>query len=157
MQNNKYQDIIICTTDTVCGIGGPVNNNTLELLYELKNRPKNKKIMILVGSLEQARQFKQWNEQATKLAEEKWPGAVSIIVNDQGFRMPNCPTLQQYLITNGPIYMTSANLSGQETLSIDQVANVFPMVKNIFAFCSPSGKPSDIYNLDTNDVIIREK
>ncbi|WLP85155.1 Sua5/YciO/YrdC/YwlC family protein [Mycoplasma seminis] len=157
MQKDKYQDIIICSTDTVCGIGGPVNEQTLDLIYELKQRPKNKKIMILVGSLAQAQSFKQWNQAATQLAKEKWPGGVSIVVNDQGFRMPNCPKLQQYLIQNGPIYMSSANISGQDVLTLQQVSEVFPQVKNIYDFCEPNGKPSDIYNLDTGEVIIRKK
>ncbi|MHA0272728.1 L-threonylcarbamoyladenylate synthase [Mycoplasma sp. 48589B] len=157
MQHNKYKDIIICSTDTVCGIGGPVNDTTLELLYELKQRPKSKKIMILVGSLAQAQAFPQWNEEATKLAKEKWPGGVSIVVNDQGFRMPNCPALQAYLISNGPIYMSSANISGQAVLTLEQVSKVFPQVANVYDFCQPNGKPSDIYNLDTGEVIIREK
>ncbi|MFV8470709.1 Sua5/YciO/YrdC/YwlC family protein [Mycoplasma sp. HF11B] len=157
MNNDKYKDIIICSTDTVCGIGGPVNEQTLELLYELKHRPKSKKIMILVGSLQQAQAFPQWNQQATELAKEKWPGGVSIVVNDQGFRMPNCPLLQAYLLANGPIYMSSANISGQAVLTLQEVANVFPQVTNIYDFCTPNGKPSDIYNLDTGEVIIRSK
>ncbi len=49
----NFEDIFICTTDTVTGIGGPVNENTLKCIYYLKNRPISKKIIILVGSIEQ--------------------------------------------------------------------------------------------------------
>ncbi len=34
----NFEDIFICTTDTVTGIGGPVNENTLKCIYYLKNR-----------------------------------------------------------------------------------------------------------------------
>ncbi|WP_406614436.1 Sua5/YciO/YrdC/YwlC family protein [Mycoplasma corogypsi] len=153
--NNKYKDIIICTTDTVCGIGGPINEQTLELIYELKNRPKNKKIMILVGSLKQAQSFKQWNEEADKLAKKVWPGANSIVVNDQGFRMPNQAKLLEYLVNNGPIYMTSANKSGCEPINISQAKEVFPEVSKIYDFGKVSGVASTIYNLDTREIIKR--
>ena len=74
----NLEDIFICTTDTVTGIGGPINEKTLETIYFLKKRPKNKKIMILVGSLDQAKSFKEWNNLATETALKYWPGAYSI-------------------------------------------------------------------------------
>ncbi|MGV2392448.1 UNVERIFIED_CONTAM: Sua5/YciO/YrdC/YwlC family protein [Campylobacter lari] len=55
----NFDEIFVCTTDTVNGIGGPVNQNTLDCLYYLKNRDISKKIIILVGSIEQAKKFSQ--------------------------------------------------------------------------------------------------
>ncbi|QCZ36420.1 L-threonylcarbamoyladenylate synthase [Mycoplasma nasistruthionis] len=153
---NKYADIIICSTDTVCGIGGPINDITLKELYELKQRPTDKKIMILVGTLTQAQKFRQWTEKATELAEKVWPGPNSIIINDQGFRMPDCMELRNYLIKNGPHYMTSLNISGDKPMSIEEGEKQFPEVANVKNFCVPSNKPSTIYNLDTDEIIERE-
>ncbi|QNM93490.1 Sua5/YciO/YrdC/YwlC family protein [Mycoplasma sp. Pen4] len=152
----KYDDIFICTTDTVPGIGGPVNNETLELIYTLKKRPLNKKVIILVGSIEQAQKFAQWTNEATELAKQKWPGAASIIVNDQGFRMPNNQLLIDYLLKNGPIYMSSANISGESVIDIKNAHLVFPEVTKIYDFGPGSGQPSTIYNLDTNEIITRK-
>ncbi|WP_426461469.1 L-threonylcarbamoyladenylate synthase [Mycoplasma hafezii] len=151
----KYNDIIICTTDTVLGIGGKITDEVLSQIYELKKRPLEKKIMILVGSIAQAETFPQWTKAATQKAQEVWPGANSIIINNQGFRMPNQPQLIEYLLKNGPIYMTSCNLSGQQPLSLKEAHEVFPEVKHFYDFGPMSGKPSTIYNLDTNEVIER--
>ncbi|VEU73215.1 translation factor, SUA5 domain (plasmid) [Mycoplasmopsis gallopavonis] len=151
----KYSEIVICTTDTVVGIGGPINEEALSKIYELKKRPINKKIMILVGSIEQARTFWQWNEKADLMAQKLWPGANSIIINDQGFRMPNSPLLCEFLLQNGPLYMTSCNLSGEAPLSLEEAKKVFPDVSQFYDFGRPSGKPSTIYNLDTNKIIKR--
>lgn len=145
----KYNNLFISSTDTVCGIAGPVCEQTLDQIYSLKKRNKNKKIIILVGSLEQARQFSQWNSEAEEFAKKYWPGAYSLIVNNQGFRMPNQPKLIEYLLKNGPVYMTSANISGQAPIELKQAQDVFPQIKNIYDFGPSSGQPSKIYNLDT--------
>ncbi|EFF41235.1 Sua5/YciO/YrdC/YwlC family protein [Mycoplasmopsis alligatoris] len=151
----NFSDIFLCSTDTVCGIGGPINNESLKKIYFLKDRPLDKKIMIVVGSIDQARQFKQWNNKADEFAQKYWPGAVSIIVNNQGFRMPNSLKMQKFLLKNGPMYLTSANLSGNDPLNLEQAKNVFKEITNVYDFCKPSNKPSDIYNVDTNQWLYR--
>nr|WP_318030971.1 Sua5/YciO/YrdC/YwlC family protein [Mycoplasmopsis bovis] len=129
----NFEDIFICTTDTVTGIGGPVNENTLKCIYYLKNRPISKKIIILVGSIEQARAFKEWNNEADDFAAKYWPGAYSIIVNGQGFRMPNNSQLCQFLLKNGPMYVTKALTFLVKIQSIYQkLINIFPLVKNVY-------------------------
>ncbi|AIA29497.1 hypothetical protein MCAL160_0507 [Mycoplasmopsis californica HAZ160_1] len=147
---NKFKNLFITTTDTVCGIGGPVNQNTLELIYLLKQRPIDKKIIILVGSIEQARTFKEWNDQAEEFALNYWPGNYSLIVNGQGFRMPNQAGLIEFLCQNGPMYVSSANISGQSPINIKQASAIFPQISNIYNFGQPSGIPSKIYNIDTH-------
>ncbi|WP_029513494.1 L-threonylcarbamoyladenylate synthase [Mycoplasmopsis primatum] len=144
-----FKDIFICTTDTVTGIGGPINQNTLECLYWLKNRPISKKIMILVGSIEQAKKFKEWNNVANEFALKYWPGAYSIIVNNQGFRMPNNKKLCEFLNKNGPMYVTSANISGQEPIDIKCANKIFPDVVHVYDFGAGNNQASKIYNLDT--------
>ncbi|WP_313770888.1 Sua5/YciO/YrdC/YwlC family protein [Mycoplasmopsis felis] len=75
-----------------------MNPKTLELIYELKNRPLDKKIIILVGSMEQVQKFSEWNEEANSLALKLWPEPHTIIVNNQGFRTPNSRLLLEFLI-----------------------------------------------------------
>ncbi|TDV24457.1 tRNA A37 threonylcarbamoyladenosine synthetase subunit TsaC/SUA5/YrdC [Mycoplasmopsis mustelae] len=150
-----YDSMFITTTDTVLGIGGPVNDDVLDAIYHLKKRPNDKKVVILVGSISQARQFSQWNQDAEKLAEQLWPGAATIIINNQGFRMPNQTGLLRFLNKNGPMYVSSANISGQLPISLKQASCVFPEIKHIYNFGSGSNQPSTIYNLDTKKVIKR--
>lgn len=154
---NNFDDIIICSTDTVNGIGGSVNDLVLEKIYFLKKRPIDKKIMILVSSIEQAKKFSQWNEQASEWAKKYWPGAFSIVVNDQGFRMPNNKKLLEFLEKNGPHYMSSANISSRDVIKLSESKKVFPMVKNIYDFGESSGSASNIYILEQDKWIIRDK
>ncbi|MFU2193274.1 L-threonylcarbamoyladenylate synthase [Mycoplasma sp. 4079] len=156
MERSKYKDIFLVSTDTVPGLGSFVSPETLEALYELKQRPLDKKMVIVVGSLEQAQGFAQWNEEANAFAIHKWPGANTIIVNDQGFRMPACKAFQEFLIKNGPMYLTSANLSGQPaSKTLEEAKAQFPMIQNVIDFCEGTGTPSTIYNLDTRETIRR--
>ncbi|AKA49778.1 SUA5-like translation suppressor [Mycoplasmopsis gallinacea] len=153
--NKNYDDIYIFTTDTVCGIGCKVSSGSINKLFELKNRPIEKKIMILVSSIKMAQSFNQWNEKATETALKYWPGAYSIIINDQGFRMPNNAKLLKFLEENGPMYVTSANKSGMSPIDIKDANDVFPQVSNVFDFGKPNGKASTIINLDTGEIIER--
>ncbi|WP_027120800.1 Sua5/YciO/YrdC/YwlC family protein [Mycoplasmopsis lipofaciens] len=147
----NYSKLFICTTDTVTGLGGPIEQNTLDCIYKLKERPKNKKIMILVGSIEQARKFQQWNTTADDLAKKYWPGAVSIIANNQGFRMPKDKSLCKFLLKHGAMYVTSANKSGQMPIDIRDSYKIFPEITNVFIFGKPKGQASKIINSDTNE------
>lgn len=56
---SKYAELFISTTDTVPGIGAPMTKANLEAIYDLKMRDRSKPIVIMVGSLEQARKFKE--------------------------------------------------------------------------------------------------
>ncbi len=47
--------------------------------------------------------------------------------------MPNNSQLCQFLLKNGPMYVTSANISGQDPIDISEVLiNIFPLVKNVY-------------------------
>lgn len=147
-KRQKFRNLWILETDTVVGIGAPISDENLELLFHIKKRPFSKKIIILVGSIEQAQQFVAWNKEATQWAIENWPGAKSIIVNNQGFRMPDCKKLCSFLLDKGPMYVTSANISGNDVLSFEQAKIHFDQIVNYFDCCQGSKKPSSIYDLD---------
>ncbi|MGY6172598.1 L-threonylcarbamoyladenylate synthase [Candidatus Mycoplasma pogonae] len=152
--NHKYQNIFLTTTDTVVGLGC-FDEKELPLLFELKQRPRHKKIIILVGSIDQARQFRQWNLKADLAAQKYWPGATTLIVNNQGFRMPNQAGLLKFLLKNGPAYVTSANISSQQPLSLESAQKIFSVIDNVYDFGKGSNKPSTIVNLDTDEIIER--
>ncbi len=44
--------------------------------------------------------------------------------------MPNNSQLCQFLLKNGPMYVTSANISGQDPIDISEANKYFPLVKN---------------------------
>ncbi|MGC7163874.1 L-threonylcarbamoyladenylate synthase [Metamycoplasma hominis] len=151
---NKYQKLIISTTDTVLGIGGPVSKEVEDLIYEIKGRDRNKKLIILVSSIKQARQFKEWNSQADEFAKKYWPGATTIVVNNQGFRMPNQKKLLEYIEANGPIYMTSCNLSNAPVCkTIENAKQLFPEVTNVYNFGPMTQKPSQIIRVEDGEIL----
>ncbi|MGZ9428561.1 Sua5/YciO/YrdC/YwlC family protein [Mycoplasma sp. 1012] len=146
---DKYKDVFITTTDTVVGIGIPVKTKKIDLLYELKQRDINKKIIILVASIDQAREFQEWNSQAEELAKKFWPGNITLIVNNQGFRMPNQKGLQAFLEKTGPCWVTSANISGQKNLTLKEAQKVFNKIKQVYNFGEGSNEPSQIIKVET--------
>nr|WP_277345661.1 Sua5/YciO/YrdC/YwlC family protein [Mycoplasma phocoeninasale] len=151
---DKFDKLFISTTDTVLGIGGKVEDDVKNLIYEIKGRDKNKKLIILVASIQQARNFSQWNEEAESLAKQYWPGATTLVVNDQGFRMPNQARLLAFLEKNGPIYMSSCNLSNTPVCqSIKEAKKVFPKIKRFYNFGKMTQKPSQIISVETKEIL----
>ena len=154
MSNKKYSELIISTTDTVLGIGGKVNEKIKKLIYEIKGRDENKKVIILVSSIKQARMFPEWNIQAEQYAKKYWPGATTLVVNNQGFRMPNQKKLLEYLEQNGPIYMSSCNLSNAPVCkTIEDAKLIFPEIKNIYNFGKMSQQPSQIIRVEDGEIL----
>ena len=154
MSNKKYSELIISTTDTVLGIGGKVNEKIKKLIYEIKGRDKNKKLIILVSSIKQARMFPEWNIQAEQYAKKYWPGATTLVVNNQGFRMPNQKKLLEYLEQNGPIYMSSCNLSNAPVCkTIEDAKLIFPEIKNIYNFGKMTQQPSQIIRVEDGEIL----
>lgn len=154
MSNKKYSELIISTTDTVLGIGGKVNEKIKKLIYEIKGRDETKKLIILVSSIKQARMFPEWNIQAEQYAKKYWPGATTLIVNNQGFRMPNQKKLLEYLEQNGPIYMSSCNLSNAPVCkTIEDAKLIFPEIKNIYNFGKMSQQPSQIIRVEDGEIL----
>ena len=154
MSNKKYNELIISTTDTVLGIGGKVNEKIKKLIYEIKGRDENKKLIILVSSIKQARMFAEWNIQAEQYAKKYWPGATTLVVNNQGFRMPNQKKLLEYLEQNGPIYMSSCNLSNAPVCkTIEDAKLIFPEIKNIYNFGKMSQQPSQIIRVEDGEIL----
>ncbi|UUD37212.1 Sua5/YciO/YrdC/YwlC family protein [Mycoplasmopsis equigenitalium] len=137
------------TTDTVCGIGAFVKDDLEQTLNRLKGRAQDQKIIILVGSIAQAETFAVWNKKATNWAKKHWPGARSIIVNGVGFRMPDCPKLCEFFLANGAMHVTSANKTKELPLSFEAAKKKFPQVKKYLNYCTPNGKPSSIFVLET--------
>lgn len=154
MSNKKYNELIISTTDTVLGIGGKVNEKIKKLIYEIKGRDENKKLIILVSSIKQARKFPEWNIQAEQYAKKYWPGATTLVVNNQGFRMPNQKKLLEYLDQNGPIYMSSCNLSNAPVCkTIEDAKLIFPEIKNIYNFGKMTQQPSQIIRVEDGEIL----
>ena len=125
----KDGGVVAFPTDTVYGVGvDPFQPDAVRKLYQIKGRPIDKPIPILVGSVSDVERVAQ-NLPPTfsRLAEQFWPGELTIIVEAKslppeitaggdtvGVRMPDHPLalalLQRF---GGAIATTSANKSDE--------------------------------------------
>lgn len=123
--------VIIFPTDTVWGIGAALNRKDgLSRLYAIKGRARDKPTAVLVESLDKARGLGEFSRQASKLAKEYWPGAITIIVrarpgavpsivrgatNSVGLRIPDHELTRNIIRRLGTaIVAGSANYAGAE-------------------------------------------
>ena len=125
----KESDIIVLPTDTVYGIGCKMQaTNTLARLFEIKKRPFEKAIPVLVSSVEQASEFACFSESELKLANRFWPGALTLILKTKkeflallgetvAVRMPRHKQTLEIIQQNGPLRVTSCNISGEKPLT----------------------------------------
>ncbi|MCK5946029.1 MAG: Sua5/YciO/YrdC/YwlC family protein [Mycoplasmataceae bacterium] len=151
---SKYAELFLTTTDTVTGIGAPVSQEGIEALLDLKDREPDKGFIIMVGSIEQAKKLKGWNDKAAKMAEEFWPGQTTLALSDKvAVRMPDNLALRDLIIAKGPVYMTSANVSDEKPLGLWEAKEVFYEVKKFYDFGKGTGKPSAIIRVSDGEVL----
>lgn len=116
--------LIVFPTDTVYGMGCVYGNtSSLEKIYSLKKRMKDKPLPVLVSSLEEVNVLDgEISPLGQMLMRHFWPGPLTIIVNTKrketlGIRMPNHAIALALLRLTGPLSTTSANLSTQQSPS----------------------------------------
>jgi tRNA threonylcarbamoyl adenosine modification protein (Sua5/YciO/YrdC/YwlC family) len=138
----RDHEVIGLPTDTVYGIGvDPLSEEAVGRLYELKGRPENKPVGLLVASMEQAHSIGELDGVAADLAAAHWPGALTLVVTPKviladwvgdaqrstvGLRVPDLPVTIELLEMTGPLAVTSASLSGgAESMSDEEARLVF--------------------------------
>ena len=89
----KNGGIVVFPTETVYGIGtNGLNENSIKRLYEVKQRPLNKPISLLVNSIEMIEQITQnISELEYKLIKKFMPGPFTIILKKKDI-VPNILT-----------------------------------------------------------------
>jgi L-threonylcarbamoyladenylate synthase len=124
--------VVAFPTDTVYGVGVAGSRaDRLDALFMLKDRPPDRRIPMLVASLEQAAEAGGGADRRGRaLAERFWPGALTLVLprgtDTQAFRAPDHPVALALIREAGPIYATSANVSDQpDTLGADEVLIAF--------------------------------
>lgn len=126
----KKGEIGVIPTDTIYGIvGSALNPQTVEKIYTLRKRAKNKPFIILISSLDDLKKFgiKLTKEQEVFL-KKIWPNPVSVILpcqlkkfiylhrgkNSLAFRIPKNDKILDLLKEAGPLVAPSANYEGQK-------------------------------------------
>ncbi|KAG0436951.1 Threonylcarbamoyl-AMP synthase [Dictyocoela muelleri] len=122
---------VIIPTETVYGITTPINNiKNLYKIYELKNRPLNKPLLILINKLSMLENLIEEDTPEYKpLIDQYWPGPLTLIYKAKktippiitagtgyvGIRFSSSPVVSHVIDLLGcPIVAPSANLSGMD-------------------------------------------
>lgn len=162
-------------TDTVYGIGAdPFDFDAVARLFELKGRPPDRPVGVLVGSIEQAREIGQIEGAARVLAERHWPGALTLVVTPKvvmadwvghqvlrtlGIRVPDHPIALELLAASGPLAVTSANISGgPESMSDDEARAIFGGLVSVYVpGKAPGGEASTVLDVSgAEPTVLRE-
>lgn len=126
----KQGKIVVFPTETVYGIGtNGLDENAVKKLYEVKQRPLNKPISLLVSNMEMVNSIaKDITEVEYKIMEKFFPGPLTIILKKKeivpniltarqdtvGIRMPRGEIARKLVeYADVPIATPSANISGE--------------------------------------------
>jgi tRNA threonylcarbamoyl adenosine modification protein (Sua5/YciO/YrdC/YwlC family) len=146
----KRGDVVAIPTDTFYGLSAdPFNLAAIERVFQIKGRPENRALPILVDSIEQAVGLsRDAPDVFLTLAQKFWPGALTIVV-EATHRLPLKVTgnsgrvavrwadsrIATALIgaVGGPVTGTSANLSGHPSCSnasalAEQLGSRLPLI-----------------------------
>lgn len=122
---------VAVATETVYGLAADATNAAaVARIYEAKGRPSFNPLIVHVPDFAAAKSIGQFDEQARALAEEHWPGPLTLVVPLQekagiasiataglptiGLRVPAHPAMQALLrATARPLAAPSANASGR--------------------------------------------
>lgn len=124
--------IVVFPTETVYGIGtNGLNGEAIKKLYDIKKRPINKPINLLVSNMDMVNQIaKNITKKEYELMEKFFPGPFTIILNKKeivpniltantdtvGIRMPDNEIARKLIeYAKVPIATTSANISGHKS------------------------------------------
>lgn len=167
--------IVAFPTDTVYGIGTSAFNNEAVLsLFEAKGRSRMQAVPVLISSMAQIDTVTTGlSDLARPLAEKYWPGPITLVLSKNtnlaeavspsdtvGVRMPKHEFAKLLLDAVGPLAVTSANITGHQSLS--GADEVFQAMKGKIELVIDGGKtpgqvPSTVVDCTgMKPVIIRE-
>ncbi|HUQ46493.1 MAG TPA: L-threonylcarbamoyladenylate synthase [Gemmatimonadaceae bacterium] len=129
IEQMELRRVLAYPTETVYGLGGAIDRDSVDALIALKGRPKGKPFLLLVaGSDMLAKLDLHLPSFATNLAARFWPGPLTLVLPGGEKRVPEAlrgpeggiavrwtshPALQRLIRAHGePITSTSANRPG---------------------------------------------
>jgi len=157
----KSGGVALLPTDTVYGLAASLHHeNATKSIFKIKNRPEEKNLPILVSKVEQLIELNvDLNQNVRALTQSPLvPGALTIVsgINyrnhhfpslrereEVAFRIPKHDLLLKVIDQVGPLLVTSANVSGQDTReNIERILQELKMAPDIIYNDGPLGKIS---------------
>ena len=152
--------LVAFPTDTVYGVACAASRpDRVAALFDLKRRPLDRRIPLLVAGLDAVPAGWLVDERARALAERFWPGALTLVLPaaddeaTQAFRAPDHAVALGLVREAGPLFATSANVSDEpDTLDADDVLIAFATQADELAAVVdggrvPGGVPSTVVDL----------
>lgn len=170
----KAHQVVAFPTETVYGLGVIYHSHeALERLVYVKKREKNKSITLMLPSIEMISRFAYITPRDLKIIHAFMPGRITIILKKRkeiddimtfgketiGIRIPNDEFVLTLLKNVGPMFVTSANISGNKDATttsevLKQLAGRIPVIVD---GKSGDNKPSTVVDLTgANIQIVRE-
>lgn len=164
--------VVVLPTDTVYGVAACVNQpDAIDRIYQLKQRPANLAIALLVADVEQASLVARLSSVEHAVAAELWPGALTLVLRRRddadprlgradgtvGLRSPASAFVRAVAAATGPLATTSANLSGSPTApqALDAARSLAGAVDLVVDAGPSKGVASTVAKLDeSGDVTI---
>ena len=141
----RNDGVISIPTDTVFGICARINSEVAhDKLIAVKNRPIKKSFPVMCANEEQIKSIAIVNEMAEKLIKAFMPGPITLVLQKKNdladyvtngkdtiaIRMATSETLKNLILRlESPIFMTSANQSGESTcINLDEIEKKCPLL-----------------------------
>ena len=169
----NHDEVVAFPTETVFGLGVKFSHlEALEKIYEIKHRSHSKAISLMIYDPKDIEKYAYVNENAQKLIDHFMPGMITLVLKKKsilsddftagydtiGIRIPDDPFVLKLLKDVGPMLVTSANISGQETLLNDQeVYKQFKgKIKMIVKGKCKNTRASTVIKVDEDVTILRQ-
>ena len=141
----KEDGVISVPTDTVFGICGKIESELeYHKIIKLKNRSLEKSFPVMCANENQIKNIAIVNERAEKIIKEFMPGPITLVLKKNNklpeyvtngkdtiaVRMATSKAIEKLILkTESPIFMTSANKSGEpECTTLDEIENACPFL-----------------------------
>ena len=164
----KQDEVVAFPTETVFGLGVKFGNlSALEKIYEIKHRSHSKAVSLMIYDSQDIKKYAYVNTNAQKLIDEFMPGMITLVLKKKsilsddftagletiGIRIPDDP-----LKRVGPMLVTSANISGQETLlnDLDVYHEFNGKLKMIVKGKCQNSLASTVVKIDDDVTILRQ-
>ena len=156
-------EVVGVPTDTVYGLAvDAAHVEAIQQLFELKERPVDRSIAVLVADLAGAESLVEFTAKARRLAERFWPGPLTIVAPRRpaapahlgtgvtiGVRLPD-DAIMRAVADPAPLAVTSANLHGEPTpATADGLAELFPTLGLIVDGGPRPGASSTVVDMTT--------
>lgn len=162
--------VVSFPTDTVPALA--VKPESADLIYQLKQRSRNKPLILLGASVEDLLPYLSYTPSELaiwqNLMRQHLPGALTLVLpastlvpdainatdsNTVGIRVPNSPIARRILEQTGVLATTSANLSGQDPLrTMKAIDTAFP---SVLVLENPDLSPEDVTGTGLPSTVIR--